>query len=85
MSWPETTRFGRQDAEVDQDVCLAGLSIKKEHCIFVRDGSGKIVVNPMAGAKVTQGAVICICFPLCQQRLLLRCMSMGLSLKAINS
>lgn len=45
-------RFGRQDADVTQDVCLAGLSIKKEHCIFYKDGEGKISVNTMPGAKV---------------------------------
>lgn len=40
------------DAAIDQDVCLAGLSIRQEHSTVRIDGD-MLVLHPMADAKVS--------------------------------
>ena len=49
--YAEETRFGRTDATVQQDVFLAGLSIRREHGVLVNT-DGNFVIRPIADAKV---------------------------------
>ena len=44
------TKFGRVDAEVEQDVKLRGLSIQKQHAYVTNDGT-QCVLHPMGTAK----------------------------------
>jgi len=44
------TKFGRVDADVEQDVKLRGLSIEKQHAFVSNDGTS-LVLHPMGTAK----------------------------------
>ena len=53
----EETRFGRTDSVIQQDVFLAGLSIRKEHGIMVNTGS-KFLIRPVGDAKVCLMSIV---------------------------